>query len=180
LLIALGVILLGFCAALPFRQPLAVRAVVARPEPQVELPLRKPEAPLGLLQAESSPAISLSAQQDLAPTQRLPIGTETAVQALSTVAPPPAMPIAFQPIADDLRPTSWKPTAVNTRPPPPKLRPYRLRDGDTLERLAERYLGDKSRAEEIFAGNRHVLARPDLLPVGIEIMLPPRQAVARD
>jgi nucleoid-associated protein YgaU len=41
--------------------------------------------------------------------------------------------------------------------------------------IAERLLGDKERASEIFEANRNVLARPDLLPVGITIMLPPRE-----
>jgi phage tail protein X len=175
LLIALAVVLSGFCAALPFRQPRIVRAVVAPHEPRVELPLRKSEPPLGLFQADSSPATELVARQEITPiTSRQPIVNETALETLASVAPPPAMPIAFQPVADDIRPTSWKPTQPSTRAPLPKLRPYRLRDGDTLERLAERYLGDQSRAEEIFASNRHVLTRPDLLPVGVEIMLPPR------
>jgi phage tail protein X len=179
LMIALGVILLGFCAALPFRQPPAVRPRLARSEPRVELPLRKPDVPLGLAQVEPSPASDLFERGELAETPaRHSVATETAAQALASVAPPPAMPIAFQPIAEDMRPTSWKPTIPSTQPPERKLRPYRLRDGDTLERLAERYLTDKARAEEIFAINRHVLTRPDLLPVGVEILLPPRKAAS--
>jgi nucleoid-associated protein YgaU len=60
--------------------------------------------------------------------------------------------------------------------PRPKVqpRPYRLRDGDTLEKIAERLLGDPLRAIEIFAMNPGVLERPDLLPVGATIMLPPK------
>jgi nucleoid-associated protein YgaU len=43
---------------------------------------------------------------------------------------------------------------------------HRIKDGDTLPRLAERYLGSASRAEEIFRQNQQVLPAPDLLPVG--------------
>ncbi|MEN1678921.1 MAG: hypothetical protein AAGJ46_04970 [Planctomycetota bacterium] len=44
-------------------------------------------------------------------------------------------------------------------------------DGDTLASLARRYLGDSSRAEELFARNRGVLDHPDLLPIGAEIVI---------
>lgn len=59
--------------------------------------------------------------------------------------------------------------------PPGKPRPYRLRDGDTLEKIAERFLGSRERAGEIFEANRDALARPDLLPVGVTIVVPPRE-----
>ena len=176
-MISLGVILLGVCAALPFRQPLPVRRVGHEPPPRIELPLRKADTPLGLLQADASPAVGLAQQveQSHAADPPRPIRSNS-LEALANVAPPPALPISFQPIGEDLRPTSWKPTIPPPVTPPQKMRPYRLRDGDTLERLAERYLGDRTRADEIFASNRHVLARPDLLPVGVEILLPPRQS----
>jgi nucleoid-associated protein YgaU len=57
---------------------------------------------------------------------------------------------------------------------PPQPRTYRLRDGDSLEWLAERYLGSRERADDLFAANRDVLAQPDLLPVGTTIKIPPR------
>jgi nucleoid-associated protein YgaU len=64
------------------------------------------------------------------------------------------------------------------RLPRPKAppRPYRLRDGDTLERIADRLLGNRQRASEIFELNRGLLSQPDLLPVGATIMLPPRES----
>ena len=45
-----------------------------------------------------------------------------------------------------------------------------------LENLAERFLANRERAAEIFDSNRGVLARPDLLPVGVTIVLPPRDS----
>ncbi len=45
-------------------------------------------------------------------------------------------------------------------------------DGDTLERLAQRYLGDARREGEIFAANRGVLSDPELLPIGATIVIP--------
>lgn len=44
---------------------------------------------------------------------------------------------------------------------------YRLRDGDTLRAIAQRYLGDARRYEEILADNRHLLTNGEnFLPVG--------------
>lgn len=51
-------------------------------------------------------------------------------------------------------------------------RTHRIVDGDTLPDLAQRYLGDKSRALEIFEANRHILPSPEILPIGQEIRIP--------
>jgi len=53
-------------------------------------------------------------------------------------------------------------------------RTHGLEDGDTLEYLAEHYLGDADRAMEIYEANRNVLSSPDVLPIGVEIEMPPR------
>jgi nucleoid-associated protein YgaU len=47
-----------------------------------------------------------------------------------------------------------------------------IHNGDTLERLAERYLGDGARALEIFDLNRDVLDNPHVLRLGAEIKVP--------
>jgi nucleoid-associated protein YgaU len=51
-------------------------------------------------------------------------------------------------------------------------------DGDTLAALAERYLGSAARAEEIYQANRDILHDPRLLPIGVELKLPPRKSQA--
>jgi hypothetical protein len=63
-------------------------------------------------------------------------------------------------------------------------------DGDSLEKLAGRYLDDPQRAGEIYDANRELLASPDLLPIGAELHIPdrrnqtadalPRQSLASD
>jgi nucleoid-associated protein YgaU len=45
-------------------------------------------------------------------------------------------------------------------------------DGDSLQRLAARYLKDPARANEIYEANRELLANPDLLPIGVELIIP--------
>ena len=47
-------------------------------------------------------------------------------------------------------------------------------DGDTLDGLAEQYLGSADRYAEIYEANRDVLPSPQLLPIGVELKIPPR------
>jgi phage tail protein X len=51
---------------------------------------------------------------------------------------------------------------------------HRISDGDTLSRLAERYLGRSERYLEIYNANRDVLTSPDLLPIGATLRIPQR------
>ncbi|REJ68405.1 MAG: LysM domain-containing protein [Planctomycetota bacterium] len=76
-------------------------------------------------------------------------------------------------------PRGWSPSpdgfsSAESLPPRP-LRTHVIRDGDTLERIALRYLDDAARAGEIFAMNRTLLSSPGLLPIGGELKIPPRQ-----
>ena len=47
-----------------------------------------------------------------------------------------------------------------------------IEEGDSLSALAKRYLGDETRAGDIFDSNRDVLVEPDRLPVGRFLRLP--------
>jgi nucleoid-associated protein YgaU len=58
--------------------------------------------------------------------------------------------------------------------PADALRTHIVIDGDTLTRLADRYLDDAGRASEIYRLNREVLADPELLPIGVELRIPSR------
>jgi nucleoid-associated protein YgaU len=55
-----------------------------------------------------------------------------------------------------------------------------VHDGDSLERLAGRYLGDEGRALEIFDLNRDVLANPHWLPIGSELRIPIERTLTSD
>jgi hypothetical protein len=41
--------------------------------------------------------------------------------------------------------------------------------------LAQHYLGAAARAGEIFDANRNILSNPELLPIGVELKIPPRE-----
>jgi nucleoid-associated protein YgaU len=96
-------------------------------------------------------------------------------------SPPPVLPPRFrgqmntQPISSPAR-TGLLAGASDQAPPEPRVRTHRIRDGDTLARLAKRYYGDAELAERIFEANREVLDRKDLLPIGTKLKIPPPEA----
>lgn len=59
-----------------------------------------------------------------------------------------------------------------------ELRTHRVADGDTLSKLAQRYLGAGARYLEIFELNRGTLATPNVLPIGATLRIPPRGGAA--
>ncbi len=61
----------------------------------------------------------------------------------------------------------------STAPP----RRHRIVEGDTLPRLAEKYLGSRDRYLELFQINSEVLFDPRLIPIGVEIVIPARTTV---
>jgi nucleoid-associated protein YgaU len=168
ILLAVGIVFVGVCAAWPFRQ------FEQRGDPQeplgmpLELPLRRPDAPLELApRSDVSPAIGLDTMGGAGSL------ASASTPELANLAPPPALPVSFQPMSFTPTPSDWRPEPIVRRGSPPgKPRTYRIRDGDTLEKIAERLLGSRERAGELFEANRALLSRPDLLPVGITIMIP--------
>ncbi len=75
-------------------------------------------------------------------------------------------------------PSGWPPPLRWLQPAAPCEKPvlHKIRDGDTLSALAQRYLGSPARAVEIFDANREILSNPELLPIGAELKIPPRRA----
>ena len=51
-------------------------------------------------------------------------------------------------------------------------REHRVRDGDSLESIAEKYLGDPLLADAVFRANRSQLDSPQLLPIGVTLKIP--------
>jgi len=56
-------------------------------------------------------------------------------------------------------------------------RRHRIAEGDTLARLAEKYLGSRDRCQELFQANTDVLFDQRLIPIGVEIVIPDRTTV---
>ncbi len=105
--------------------------------------------------------------------QLLNTGYANAGQSAPTATPAsysaPANPAAESQAA----PPPW-PMPVESAEP----RTHIVVDGDSLERLASRYLSDPQRSREIYELNRAVLSAPDLLPIGAELKIPERVASA--
>ncbi len=182
-LLAAAVVLLGLLMAWPYRQS---PPPPAEPSPAASIPLpltiRRPDQPLEIApRIDVSPAEGRYSQTSLHDASREPPAALSAAQtyALESLSPPPALPVSFQPTAPPTERNDWRPEAAAKPPLQPRPpRPYRIRDGDTLEKIADRLLGNRDRAGEIFEANRNLLAQPDLLPVGITIMLPPRESAS--
>lgn len=116
--------------------------------------------------------------------REIPVSTATATATTSTVTPPkftltPRDP-GVEPVKDVTQQQKLEPV-VAERPQrrhvvlkrrPTVQRRHRIVDGDTLDRLAEKYLGDAERAQEIYEANRGLLVDPSLLPIGEKLIIP--------
>lgn len=79
------------------------------------------------------------------------------------------------PVHEPLLPPAPEPGAVEEKAKPgPLWRKHRIVEGDTLVGLAQRYLGDAGRAGEIHVANLDRLASPEILPLGVTLLIPPR------
>jgi nucleoid-associated protein YgaU len=58
-------------------------------------------------------------------------------------------------------------------PPPPQATVYAVSDGDDLTSIATRFYGHPSAARLVYEANRDRLPSPDLLPIGVVLVLPP-------
>ncbi len=91
-------------------------------------------------------------------------------------APPPAMPglagpVAPAPAAYPKVSLEWSPEPEAEAAPQPVMK-HRVREGETLSSIAQRYLGSRDRYREIYQANRDRLASPDRLIVGMELVIP--------
>ncbi len=178
LTLGVGIIALGVCGSLPFRRPVpAAPTVVAdaaanqlslgagvslqMPGQQMTVPLEtKAPAPWAVERdAEQPPAAELATDPELA--------------AQTT---PPALPDQYRPLFKPAQAADKAGRVVGLDgqvPPRSKpLKKHTIHDGDTLESLAVRYLGDAQLAADILAANPDVLADPQLLPIGVAIVIP--------
>lgn len=177
--LGVGIMLLGAMAALPFRRDVAAEpSLLADADDNVlslsqGVSLQMPgQHATVTLPSRPSPPSPAEVPDEVRPDEVAERSVEADVAAL---AKPPALPDQyrplFKPLAVDDRTghVAAADTAAASRP-----RRHTIHDGDTLEGLAARYLGDARRAPEILESNRQVLTDPQLLPIGVSILIPPR------
>jgi len=187
-----------------FNSPLVTRAPASHPEPAEpphlieSTPLAA--APISI---SSQPAtLSHSHSAATAPRARITEVRPVAAAASQPAASPwdrwprsptddagvqkQAVPATFQDLSmlpvPEVQPSLHEAEIVRKNTPPrdlgaapaESLRTHIVIDGDTLIRLAERYLDDPTRSPEIYRLNRDVLTSPELLPIGVELRIPDR------
>ncbi len=95
--------------------------------------------------------------------------------------PPPALPAAFtREPSPEFAPTAPFSFASDAEQSDVGPRKHRVRDGDTLANLAERFLGDAARAPELLEANREVIKNADLLPIGAELTIPAAKTTSHE
>ncbi len=191
-LLGLSIIAGGVCASLPFRRD----ATVSTSAPDSEVAsAHEDHNPLLPLAVSPPPMPSVASEQTVssipgAPSPYLDNGSERLKRVTGDPSPsnpgieeisahpkdksivPPMLPVSFQvKEPDESHRAPWQPPKLAEGPAAPP-REHRIRKLDTLEDLAERFLGSKDRAEELFEANRHVLKDRHILPLGTAIRIP--------
>jgi nucleoid-associated protein YgaU len=173
--VAFSVMLTGVLLALLFRNPIGR---MARPIPGTSDPLvlrkdsaRGPAAAVLDPAQDASYARGPGDRGHASPTVLRPLDD-------GTLPPDLAKSYAWGPRREASR---WGVSLGQMLPEPgraPAATTHKIVDGDTLSRLAERYLGSADRATEIFEANRDVLSHPQILPIGAELRIPPQERAA--
>lgn len=172
--LATAIVLFGVAAAFYFRRP-------EMPEPVETVPAAEPSPVV----AKAPPAGPPQTSQLLgridpvdptlappAPGGLLPHPNDPEMRDDSFDMPesPPWSGAASDPSSVDARMASLSSVAKNGLAP--RRREHRVADGDTLSGLALRYLGRADRYYELYEANKHVLATPDVLPIGSVLTIP--------
>lgn len=184
------VLLIGFGLAWPFHRsndkpsevpPTETPAAEVEPPPPVPQRLTGPidltDLPYGAESTIAAAPIATMSPAETAGSPSVDAQRFTPHPAPMTPAYPRRRPEAQVHEADAPfeRPTNLAPLRpLVPESPAPEARVHVVHNGDTLGRLAQRYLGNEDRALEIFDLNREVLDNPHLLPIGAQLKLPPK------
>ena len=172
-----GVNVMPACPAPPAAGPAAAVAHPWPDQPPAESPAPLPRSdyapPPPPAQLPPAPAALAAPSPALGGTYR------------STLEMPPP------PLLDGQRPpplaVSWSaspapqpPTAARMMPPALVPPTYTVRDGDDLTAIASRFYGHPAAAAAVWSANRETVPDPDLLPIGVELKLPPPWTIRTD
>ncbi len=124
----------------------------------------KPENDMAGLQATDTLAYNFPIEYESADAPVLDLTADGSAQASSLWSD-------RQDGGSTLSPADW----VGDNPaltPRESVRHHTVAKGDTLYSLARRYYSDQRRWKDIYAANQSVLANPDLIRVGQELVIP--------
>jgi len=170
-LIGAGCVLaVGLLMAMCFRHEQSAGEVgVDRPDRLVITSAPEPQPPLQLTPVSRSRRPTMN--QPLPASPGLPGQSDVASKAFDSVELPPDLAPEFPGHTTLFGGSVGQPRA-GLLFGPFAVRMHKVVDGDTLEALAERYLGCADRAGEIYQLNRDRLLSPELLPIGVELRIP--------
>jgi nucleoid-associated protein YgaU len=184
LVVVASVLATGACAAFFFRKDAS--QVAGWQEAQENSPFRERverRVAADAAWAKTPQGTRVEAALPEPPTFRVPTA-ETAAISQSSPLDTPSFQKSLNPVGALLEPIQELPAeladgsaegdlAVGGLAPAPLA--HKIADGDTLSKLAQRYLGRGDRYLEIYELNRDVLTSPDLLPIGVVLKIPPAQ-----
>jgi hypothetical protein len=168
----IGVLIGGVTLAILFRHPAPPGAAPPAPE-GAALVLREHLAP-----PQPREAVVEAAATQGAPRRQEIESPQTAPPAGTVVASDPPLLAREYPgtladasaVVGSLWPGPAAPGGSGPRPAR-----HTVIDGDRLDVLAARYLGDADLAMDLFEANRDVLVDPNVLPIGVELAIPPER-----
>ena len=173
IVLATGILLGGIAAALLFRQ---TPSKVGRPSPgpYEQLPLRNWKGPQVSDPSQGLPTVHIESSDRM--TQPVDISRQmpTVLEPMDPGAPPPLLPKSYPRSYNTATPRWGSSMALGPTDSEQLVRTHKIVDGDTLPDLAERYLGSADRYMEIYEANPYVLPGPDVLPIGVELRIPPQ------
>ena len=186
---------LGIGGAMLFRKPAEVRLLTQRQRPSLPAPrqLVRVESNEEVQPAVASPVQGVPAAPPVPPKLQRMGGPQSQPQRPAVLQPgarPPLPQLSeFGSVgsASEMRPRPSSPSlripAKTRRSPSPQgsrtLEQFHtIVNGDTLERISRRYLGDSSWADTIYRINRGVIRDRNRLPLGQKIRIPARQQLS--
>ena len=174
--LALCVVLGGFCAATLFRNDRPrPTSIDSRAEEGLLLRSRANAPAKGIRSRKAARSATTLYRQRETSNDSRPV---TVLTPLDRREPPPSLSPDY-PEVDRPASSRWGASMEMMLPvaKPTEKTAHTVVDGDTLPALAKRYLGSSARADEIYQANRESLRNPALLPIGMELKLPPRGLV---
>ena len=173
LLFVLGILGLGLLAAMPFRHQKVDRHCSGHKDVQNVLQLRAP-VPL-----QVSPVPTETLLDAFEPTQEN-TNTKTVPLRRAEIRAGDEIDRARMAPTFSLPAPSRFYAAQNTASDDSRLAPsseilsvhHVIHDGETLQSIATKYYGDAQQAHKIYEANQEHLPAPDLLPLGLEIIIP--------
>lgn len=168
--LALGMLVIGFAIAFCFPR----QADDVAWELEVPAPIADGELdflPIRAYQPSPADAAAPAVAAEL-------VEAEASGESVSAPAPEPIAPLTGKdPLAKllDVEVPPEEPGSAAALPEP-ELKTHRVKAGDTLTGIAGRYLGSTTRYLEVYEANRGVLKSPDDLRIGLELVIPPKEA----